>query len=233
MKSKKIVLMLSMIMTVAVYVMLGAFAFATSSDPADSEEMSLEGSWKVLVYVSNNQPTLIESEYMVITGQTVTDYRNQLDTPYVESEYTLENSPRGDGQISLKSLDRTYVYDFCSPDLVNFYENQDTFMTLCRVSDDLTLSAPEHVLVGTWNVCYRSGLNQIGTEVLAFDETSLNDYRNGSDTPTISVPYYWNEQNQVVVEKMGKVYDYVPLTREHICLIETDTGSVWELAVAE
>lgn len=108
MKTKKIVLMLSMIMTVAVYVMLGAFAFATSSDPAGSEEMSLEGSWKVLVYVSNNQPTLIESEYMVITGQTVTDYRNQLDTPYVESEYTLENSPRGDGQISLKSLDRTY-----------------------------------------------------------------------------------------------------------------------------
>ena len=228
---KKHLLLLSTILLLIAYAALGVFAFAQEDAAAPEEELSLDGTWRVVSYFNNDTVTLVPCEYMVFSDSQAVDYRDSLETPFVETGYTIEN-----GKLVLSALNRSYVIDLKPAGVLQLYTSPTEYMELVQYGslENVNAEFSKDDLQGLWNIGYRRGLDQIGTEALEFvGGSTLNDYRNGGSDPVLTADYEWDADGHLVISRLAKVYILLPITHNDIYFVETDTGYVWSLTRAE
>ncbi len=229
MKKKNMVLVVTMLL-VACYAALGVFALAQEGEEAPAPERSLIGAWRVASYYSGGTVTLIPSEFMVFTEEKAADYRDSFETPFAESDYSVEGT-----KLQLPGLKRSFEMNWCSDHVLQLYASPDEYTELIWYSglDAVPAEVDRDRFNGTWNIVYRRGLDQIGTEVLVIDGATLTDYRNGSTEPTVTVDLSWNEEGQLVAPRLAKIYAVYPNGADEWYLVETDTGFIWQLVRVE
>lgn len=214
---------------IIVVILLGFAFFALGGQPSESSvSIDLSGTWEVAATVQNGAATLIDQEYMVFDETTAEDFRDGSETPYASTEYKIEVSDTV--TLQLVDLSRSYVVEQKSQNIVRLYENPDCYLVLLRSDgmDTETLPSAASVLTGKWRVVYRN-TNEVMDEVLAFDGAQLTDYRNGSQTPTSTMNYEWDEAGFLVVDSLSKTFKPHPRSDDLMILVETDTGDCWEL----
>lgn len=222
---KKRVFYVGLALVLAAYCALTTFAFAQSAEEAAAEPITVEGAWQAVAYVAKDQVSLIDQETMVFTADEAADYRGGAEEPYVRSAYTI-----ADNKLTLSDINVSYMLDALSGNILCLYSTPDTHTVLVRVAEDAQESGfAQELLAGDWDVVYRPGIEQLNGEILSFDDENLSDYRNGDTNPAAVVPYEWDENGNLVVPKLAKVFRMAALDDGTIYFIESDTGYAWEL----
>lgn len=214
---------------VILVILLGLAFFALGGQPSDtSVSVDLSGTWEVAATVQDGIATLIDGEYMVFDETTAKDFRDGSETPYLSSKYEIEVSDMITLQLS--DISRSYVIEQKSQNIIQLYENQNSHLVLLRCDglEPPELSPVSSLLTGKWHVNYRN-TNEILDEILVFDDSQLEDYRNGSETPVSTMEYEWDEAGFLVVQALSKTFEPHPRSDTLIILVETDTGDCWEL----
>ena len=227
---KRILFTITSVLLITAYVALGIFAYAQDTEEVPAEALPINGVWRVVSYNASDKVTLIPCEFMVFTDDVVADYRDNLEEPFVEAAYTYE-----DNTLAIASLGRNYVVDRKSEHVMYLYKTPTERMELAWYGalENFSFEFSHEDLQGSWNTAYRCGLEQIGEEALSFDTSTLSDYRNGSQEPAISAAYEWDENGNLVVSRLAKIYILYPISLDEIYFVETDTGYIWNLTRVE
>ncbi len=222
---KKAFYTVTTVLLIAVYCAMAVFALGDQAPSAEAPEtVDLRGAWLVVAFTDGSNVTLITNEAMTFTDDTVSNFRDQFETPFVSCGYTYQN-----GDLSMPDIGKGYQVKATSDHAIRFYASPTAFMDLVRYpNEDLSPVAYDaSLLVGSWNIAYRPGLEQIGQEDLVFTDATLTDIRNGQEAATID--YTWNDAGQIVIDRLGKIMRYLPISEDCVCFVETDTGYVWDL----
>lgn len=181
-------------------------------------------------YSAGGNVTLIPCEFMVFGDDTAADYRDDLEKPFVETPYIYE-----DGKLAMDGIGKSYVVDRKTKHVMQLYASQTEYMELIYIDtlENATIELAAEDLHGSWDVAYRRGLEQVGTEALSFDGESMTDYRNGSDEPYVTASYEWDEEGRMLISRLAKIYALYSFSHDEIYLVETDTGYVWNLLRTE
>lgn len=194
-----------------------------------TETINIEGTWKVATFTDNGIATIVDGEYMVFDPETVNDYRNNDDTPYVTSKYTIDNSM----SMHLTDISKTYTVEKNTDNYVRLYENENTYIDLIRyANEDMSpLNIDISIITEKWDVIYRHTSNIYTGEYIVFDNGNISHYRGDSDAPIATSSYSWKDGNHLIVDAWEKDMILYPISSNTIIFVETfpDYGFIWEL----
>lgn len=223
---KKIIIIIAVAIVAVAAAVLVIFALGRNAN-VEPKKITIDGTWKVAVYVNNDTVAIIDNEFMVFDSKIATDYRDNLDSPYVKSNYTLNGS-----ELSLTDISKTYTVDRITENYMRFYEGQSTYMELIRYKD-LTadsISLDSSSIEGKWNVVYRNTANVYAGDYLLFENGNVGQYKAGSSDAVASSNYEISN-NHLIVEGWGKDMVIYPLYDNVLLMVElaTDNGFIWEI----
>lgn len=222
MKKKTLYLLGSVFILISIIAM--TFFANLNNDAIQSESLNLKGSWRVVAYTANNSTQLIDDEFMVFGDDTASDYR--YGEMFVNSIYSISEG----NILNLPDISKKYTVDMKSEYNIRLYENASTYMELIRYPED-TITNTEvdnSILIGSWNVIYRN-IEESIDEQLIFTNDELQDYRNGSETPTLSSKYIWKTPSSIFVESISTEMQFHVYSNDIVYFIESGTGYVWVL----
>lgn len=221
---KKVLICVVSVVVVAAIIALLCFVFLGKNE--DSNNVRLDGVWKVTSNVTDGGVNIPENEYMIFSSDSVSDYRNGSNSPYASSKYKVDGDV-----LSLLDMSRTYHISKNTDSYISLYTSENTFMTLVKAEseDILTESFNPDSVTGKWNVIYRNTDKTIENEYFIFDNGKLTDYRNNSDKPTVETEYEWRE-NIIYSQSLGieMACSYVAI--DTIVLVDVNSGYVWILS---
>lgn len=212
---------------ILIAVVSGLILFALSGDnTSKSENVNVEGTWKVVTYVNNGAATLVENEYMVFSDGCANAYREGNEEPYASSKYTIDASLL----MNLPDISRKYTIDSKSLNHMRLYENANSYMYLIRYpnKDMSDIEVDASLIYGRWDIVYRDSDTNYSDEYLIFENGKMYDYHGENQEPTATMEYVWNE-NQIVISTINKTMTLHIISDTEIAFIENDTGYIWEL----
>lgn len=237
MKRKKLLFTLGGIFTAVTLAAMLLFVLSGDkiTDAPNTVTLDLDGTWKVAAYIQAGSSNLPDREYFVFMDDSASAYRSGESQPYATSSYELTASSYPNLELNFPDISRKYTVSIVTDNYIRLYESSSVYMELIRyANDDLSdLNFGEDVVVGSWNVVYRNTAEVITEEKIHFENSILNDYRNGGSDPVASVPYYWNENGYLCVDALGAEMLCYPLSEDVIFFVEVSTGYVWELHSAK
>lgn len=229
---KKVVYIICGAVILAALIGMLIFIFNGNNAGSDDEQktINLVGTWEVAAVVQNDTPTFADEEFMVFTEDKASNYRSGNSEPFASSSYEIS----ADSKLILPDISRNYTIDQKTDNCVRLYETADKYLLLIRYknADMSEVAADKEVLIGKWNVLYRSADEKF-EEVLEFSDDTLNDYRNGSSDPVSTSAYSWQEDKYIFADKWNKKFEFHSISDNTIIFIECDTGIAWELQKAE
>jgi hypothetical protein len=227
MKKNVIYIVCGVLIAVALAALL-IFVFSGDKTP-EQPTVDLKGTWKVVAYMQNGTATIIDNEFMVFDDTSVKDYRDQKDTAFATSTYTLDETL----MLNLPDIGRQYKVKKMTENYVCFYENENVCLELIRATAvDMNPAKPElSGIEGRWEIVYRNTSNPFAGEVLAFENGQLSHYKAGSNTPAATSNYEWAEDGTLNIVLWGKQMRIYPMADGNVIMVElaVDTGFVWEL----
>lgn len=234
-KEKLLFITGGIIIAIALTAMLMFVFSGDDNGELEAVNIKLDGAWKVVAYIQAGTTNIPEQEFFVFSGDTANAYRNDKANPYATSAYTFTATTYPNWELNLSDISRKYTVSVITDNYIRLYESSSVYLELIRyANEDLSdLYFTEDIVVGKWDVVYRNTSEVISDEKLYFHDGTLDDYRNGSTEPVASVPYYWDENNNICVDALGAKMQCYPLSEDVIIFVEAGTGYVWELHTAK
>ena len=227
MKKNMIYILCGVLIVAALAAML-IFVFSGDNSP-EQPTVDLKGTWKVVAYVQNETVSIVDKEFMVFDDTSVNDYRDQADTPFATSQYSLDEALL----LKLPDINRQYKVVKHTDNYICLYENETTYLELIRfASVDMSPAAPDpSVIEGKWEIKYRNTSTPYAGDTLLFENGTLSHYKSGSTTPAATSSYEWTEEGQLNIVLWSKNMKVYQMADGNIVMFElaTDTGFVWEL----
>lgn len=236
MKKKKLLFIVGGIFIAVTLAAMLLFVFSSDNNVApETVSIKLDGAWKVVAYIQAGTVNIPEDEYVAFSGGIANAYRNDNVNPYATSAYTFTEATYPNWELNLSDISRKYTVSVITDNYIRLYESSSIYLELIRyANEDLNdLAFAEDVVVGKWEVVYRNTSEVITDEKLDFHDGILDDYRNGSAEPVVSVPYYWNEDGCICVDALDAKMRCYPLSDDVIIFVEAKMGYVWELHAAK
>lgn len=231
MKKKVVVIACGVVIVAAIAAML-IFAFGGKND-VPAVTVNMEGTWKVVSYINNGNATIVDSEYMVFTADSVRDYRDGEAEPFVTSKYTIDKNLL----LQLTDISRKYTVEKRTENHIRLYESNEIYMELIRYqnADMSELDVDTNILNGKWNVVYRNTATVYAGEYLLFENGMISRYSAGASESVATSNFTWENGNHLICEAWGKDMVLYPISKDTVILVEinTDVGYVWELQKAE
>ena len=226
MKKRIIIIIIAVAVVAVAAAVLIAFALGGNAN-VEPDKVTIDGTWKVAVYVNSDAVTIIDNEFMVFDSETAADYRDSINEPYVKSNYTLNGS-----ELNLTDISRTYTVERVTENYMRFYEGQSTYMELIRYKDLNTdsISVDSSLVEGKWNIVYRNTANVYVGDYLLFENGNVGQYKAGNSDAVASSTYEITN-NHLIVEGWGKDMVIYPLSNNVFLMVElaTDNGFIWEI----
>lgn len=226
MKQKMIISGCVVFIVAAVTAMLIFILSGSSEEEIVSD--ALIGTWEVVANLEEESVTLLENEFIVFDTEMASCYKEGGSVPYVSSRYRIEEGEQP--ALQLSDIDRSYVIEIKNENYICLYESPDKHMRLirCANEDRSSIKLDQKLIIGKWNVTYRNA-DDFSGEIIEFSDSDLADYRKGATEPYAESDYVWSSSTCFTAEQLGKMMEVHPQTEDIICLVETDTGDVWEL----
>ncbi len=217
---KKVFIGLGIALIVVALVVTGIFLYKTKDEGKDLA-FNIEGTWKVL----ENAGERVDTEFLVFENATASQYR---DGKVVHtSAYTIKGT-----DVYLKDLDVQYYIHFISENnivLVNTADKSELRVIRVGGMDNKTVEDKKAVIIGKWKVVMQGNLPDADNEYVIFTENTFEDYRNGSEEPFISCPYYWDDNGLVHIETMSKIVEIYPVTDDFVIMLD-ESETIWEIS---
>ena len=213
--------------------LIAMLVFVFSGNRAeDPTPIDLDGTWKVAVYTSDGNITIIENEYMVFHENVASDYRDGGSSPYAASKYTLENN-----ELELPDISRKYTVDQKSGNYIRLHEKQGVYLDLIRYkNEDMSpVDVRADLLSGKWDIVYRNASQSYAGDYLLFEDNgTVSQYKAGSSEAASSAEYE-QSNGHLLVNAWGKDMVIYPVADDVIMLLElaNDNGFIWELKKAD
>ncbi|WP_066925688.1 hypothetical protein [Murdochiella massiliensis] len=224
---KKVMIGAAIAVVVVALAAIMVFVF-TGKEGEHTSTVELDGTWKVAVNVADGSISIPQNEYMVFDNGEARDYRDGNTVPYVKSTYKVSGDV-----LELPDISRTYHISQKTEQYVSLYTNDDTYMTLVKADNESVLSeafSPDTV-TGKWNVTYRPTDKPIANEYLVFGDSTLADFRDNAETPTIEADYEWSG-NVIKAPALGIEMSASIVGTDRIILVDANEGYVWLLTKA-
>lgn len=194
---------------------------------SESEPVNLQGTWKVVSQANNETVNLIQSEYMVFSSDSVTDFRNG--TEFVSSSYFVDSEMR----LILDDISRSFVIDVVTSNYICLYENQETYIQIIRYpnANMSPIVFDTELIKGQWNIAYRRTDSSYAGDYLLFEDGTVARYSASANGIVDEASYHWEDGNHLIVESWGKDMAAYLLSDEVLLLVEqtADIGFIWEL----
>lgn len=208
--------------------MIALMVFVFSGKPAETS-LELSGVWKVTKNVNEDSISIPQNEYMIFHNGEASDYRDGDPTPFAKSSYKISGDT-----LELPDISRTYHISQQTEQYISLYTADNTYISLVKADSEETLNSsfdPTSV-TGKWNVVYRPTADPIVNEYLIFENGTLADYRDNSETPSIEAAYEWND-NVIKAPDLGVEMLGSKVAADRIILVDINEGYIWLLTKAE
>lgn len=196
------------------------FLLFTSHVDGEKNEVSLEGSWKVIEHAGR----VSEDEYFVFLEDNVAAYHNQEASPYLETPYLYKG-----GSLTLEEVDKNFTVQKCSDNNMVLVEKDTGIewkMIRCAWDGTSVRMPDKERMLGKWNVIMHAG-STTQNEVIQFEENEMIDYR--ENQIYLKSKFHWEGEHALIIESIQLKLDVYPIDEGHLMMIE-EAGYVWELA---
>lgn len=223
---KKLPIIISGVVIVVVITAMIIFAFS-GRDDVSADLPNVEGVWKVAVSVSSGNVSVIDTEYMIFSNDTASDYRDG--EIFVESSFSLD----GGLQLELPDIGRKYSVTHYTDNYIRLYEGQDTYIDLIRYGNPGMGSIDFDTVSfdGTWDIAFRMTDRVYAGDYMVFENGTASQYSSGASEPTATSSYSWQDGNHLLVDVWFKEMVAYPISDNVVMMVELtpDTGCIWEL----
>lgn len=217
---------ISGVVVIIAVVLLAIFAFGGKREMA-KQHVSIEGTWKVVVFVENETANIIDNEYMVFDKATAKDYRDNNSEPFVSSKYVID-----DTNLILADISKTYSIDSKTDNYIRLYESKTKYMDLIRYqnADMAKIQLEPDTILGNWNIIFRNTDKIYAGDYMSFDRDKISQFKAGVSDAVASADYKIID-NHLIVDGWNKEMVLYPLSDDVLIMVELTQyqGHVWEL----
>lgn len=213
------------VVLIAIIAML-VFVFISNGNTT-SEELNIEGTWKVAVYIDNGTVSIINNEYMIFDSENASDYRDNTTEPFAVSKYTID-----DMSLNLPDISRKYTIKKYTDNYIRLYEQPDAYIELIKYynSDMSPIDFDTSAFEGKWKIIYRNTTNVYIGDYMVFDNGTASQYIGGSNEAVATSAYSWQNGNHLLVSNWSKEMVVYPVSEDTVIMVELETekGFIWE-----
>ena len=194
-----------------------------------TETFKLDGTWKV--YAKYKE--VVDDEYMVFTGDTVTDYRGGKQAFNGSYEW-IDN----DTSIKIPDLNKEFYIHKKTDNHIVLVEPGDTEQSYLRWElvriDEYPAKFNQADIKGDWTVLIHSD-GIVEGESLKFTDSTMEFYREGKLAKSSS--YIWRDENTLFIEGLNMLCKVYKADSDTVILIQYDQKdnyidySIWEIKV--
>lgn len=206
---------------IAIILVIGAaiWFILSGEEPADTaSEIQLDGTW--LVYQCGED--MSRTEYMVFSGQTVSDYRNGEAEPFASGTYTFDGST-----LEVADMDLTFSVQVISENNIVLTEPNSRVWRLLLVggTDGVIAPVTAEAIVGEYDVTV-VGTEKRTNETITFENNSFSLVQNGAQSAASR--YEMTDAHTLSLPDISREY-YVYTNGNKLLLIGRADNGVWEL----
>ncbi|MBQ8689030.1 MAG: hypothetical protein IJ515_01540 [Clostridia bacterium] len=224
MKKNSWIFIICGIFVIAALAVMLVFVFSDKGDEPTPEPVDITGTWEVVSTITAGAPALVDNQFVVITEDTFTMYKDSTDTPHTTSKYELDGA-----KLKLTDISKKYDLEVKTKNHIRLFEGASFGLVLVRYpnADFSPVSFDASKLIGKWQVKYRSTMDtQALDEALEFTATEVTDYRNGLPNGSSSYTVEGNILTAPFWNMQVEVHYY---SEDRIFFVEPNSGNAWEI----